>query len=983
MFPPPPTLTQSPLSHLLPPALSLSGLSLLFRYCDNHRCEFRNFKLIYVCERCGTKHDPKLDAPPSEKPGNEINFFRRRARKAQKEKTDELSNAIVKIISIDMDVAGRNVQGIVDAMKSAPNNSTVQVKGSDGFASLTLDGKSGEVMQLEGVRLVVEAMDRFVESVHVQRSAFKLLLNICLVGERGLDGMRSLYRAGVIPAVVAAMRDFEFDSILQWCGSQIFFNLAAAAEDFGRYIWLSGGLLALQKVWDLRKAWSVKRAFRRQLSAAIHHLQTFGPGGSRHDSSDRNRTATSRGSQQSSNYSTVADDLETSRAATAATEKALRDELNKKMGADDVAELSEDEDEILMDQKIRSNITSLLLKKGWRVGRHPYVPECMDALFSEQKEFDLHKYDEACKLYVPSRSSSRAGSRAGSSRAGSRAGNRGEDSGGAEVIARSRAGSSRAGEGSQSGSRAGESRTTTPGVPFFDPINVDVKEGDRPKTSDRPGVWSDKVGQYTMGGGFDSVDRESLTLQSTSKEGQSEEKDSPPRRSVFAKSANDLHVSPMASPAGSRQGSRQGSRRESGGEGGGEGGGGGGGGGSSLVSALAVAASVAVPTSRQSQSRDSGSRNGENRGDGGGGATVGILRVGDGDGSGGGGDDHDAPSFDALDAKVRNDMGKTVDMKQFAAGFAGMGLESIVKRDLGELATSLPVTPETERRGSNNALEVPINFNDNDNDNGNAYVVPSSTLAFLGSTGKPGSPSRVMHGSALRRKSSFTSMGSAGISFPDDNIGGGGTGGGGRPQSKVSFRLPLSLQKEEVEEGYRQKNNISQQSQDLRGFSRESGSPGSPGGSSTGGGGAGGRGSGGGGGLFVSSPSSANSASPMRDSGMRVMMGSSDSGGIDSGSPALYINDDESNPFPSPSRGIVNSQLLHYSRGGTGMSRGSLGSEVLESREGRDGEGGGGEGGGRRGGGEGGGRRRGGGEGGGGGGEGKGSSMPIVPWDDD
>ena len=30
-------------------------------YCDNPKCEHRNFKLVYVCEICGTKHDPKMD----------------------------------------------------------------------------------------------------------------------------------------------------------------------------------------------------------------------------------------------------------------------------------------------------------------------------------------------------------------------------------------------------------------------------------------------------------------------------------------------------------------------------------------------------------------------------------------------------------------------------------------------------------------------------------------------------------------------------------------------------------------------------------------------------------------------------------------------------------------------------------------------------------------------------------------------------------
>jgi hypothetical protein len=78
---------------------------------------------------------------------------------------------------------------------------------------------------------------------------------------------------------------------------------------------------SLRSVWRLRKAWSVKRAFRKQLSAAIHHLQSFGVGGSRHDGSDRNHSASSRGSQESWAYSTEADDEERSRATSAATDK--------------------------------------------------------------------------------------------------------------------------------------------------------------------------------------------------------------------------------------------------------------------------------------------------------------------------------------------------------------------------------------------------------------------------------------------------------------------------------------------------------------------------------------------------------------------------------------------------------------------------------------------------------------------------------------
>lgn len=74
----------------------------------------------------------------------------------------------MKIVSIDMNLARRDVPGIVDVMKSDPFNDNLQVKGSDGLSTLTLDGKSSEVVQLEGIRLVVEAMDRFKESVYAR-----------------------------------------------------------------------------------------------------------------------------------------------------------------------------------------------------------------------------------------------------------------------------------------------------------------------------------------------------------------------------------------------------------------------------------------------------------------------------------------------------------------------------------------------------------------------------------------------------------------------------------------------------------------------------------------------------------------------------------------------------------------------------------------------------------------------------------------------
>ena len=238
-------------------------------YCDNAKCEFRNFKLVYVCEMCGSKHDPMMDVQPASSGagggrGNET-FFRRRARRAAKQRLEDLADAISTIVKIDEGAAERSVGKIVGGMEEGQDNANVQVRGSEAMGSLSLDGKSSEIVQLDGLRLVVEAMDRFEGNAFVQRAACKLLLNICLDRTGGIEGMRTAYRAGIIPAVVSAMRDLPYDSIVQWTGTQIFMRVCFVDEDFGRMIWRSGGLLCLQKVWELRKRWSVQRIFRKQL----------------------------------------------------------------------------------------------------------------------------------------------------------------------------------------------------------------------------------------------------------------------------------------------------------------------------------------------------------------------------------------------------------------------------------------------------------------------------------------------------------------------------------------------------------------------------------------------------------------------------------------------------------------------------------------------------------------------------------------------
>ena len=470
--------------------------------CDNHKCEFRNLKLVYVCEMCGTKHDPAMDEEITSSAalvaggsgGNpNANFFRRRARRAQKQKLEDLANAITNIIKIDEGLAARDASKITEIMGESPNNPNVQTKGSAAMGSLTLDSRTSEVIQLDGLRLVIEAMDRFQDNVFVQRAASKLLLNICLAKD-GVEGMRTAYKAGVIPAIVTAMTDFPYDSILQWTGTQIFMRLCFVDDDFGRMIWRTGGLQRLQKVWGLRKRWSVQKVFRSQLAASIAHIQSFAQGGIRHDGSDRSAATSAKSLESTASFAfstdTDDDEAEEGRASSAAK---LRQELERQVTAEDLAELSEDEDEMLIDQKIRGNITNLLTRKGWRVGRHPFVPECMDNLFSNSdKEFDLHRLDDMTKLYVPSRGSSRAGGSRGSV-------SRGSVSSGGAGTSRQSSPQKTSRETAQSRAETAESTRTL--TPFFEPVNVDLREDQRPLTKDRPVKWNENAGMYVLSSG--------------------------------------------------------------------------------------------------------------------------------------------------------------------------------------------------------------------------------------------------------------------------------------------------------------------------------------------------------------------------------------------------------------------------------------------------------------------------------------------------
>jgi len=162
----------------------------------------------------------------------------------------------------------------------------------------------------------------------------------------------------------------------------------------------------------------------------------------------------------------------------------LRSELSKQQTEFDIFELSEDEDELVIESKVRSNITSLLAKKGWRVGRHKFVPECMESLFERQKEFDLHRLDEITKLYVPSRGNSRASSR-GEVELGLRGGMGSRPGTGMSAISFGRSDADETEKNRSVFSHAPSTREAA--TPFFEPVNVDLQIDQRPNTRDRPG----------------------------------------------------------------------------------------------------------------------------------------------------------------------------------------------------------------------------------------------------------------------------------------------------------------------------------------------------------------------------------------------------------------------------------------------------------------------------------------------------------------
>ena len=100
----------------------------------------------------------------------------------------------------------------------------------------------------------------------------------------------------------------------------------------------------------------MKRSFRRVLSAAIHHLQTFAKGGRRYEEDRAGaHSASSLGSVDTFAYSTDADDTaleESRRSSRASTAAAVEAESKAQVDETDVAELSEDEDEIIIEHHL-------------------------------------------------------------------------------------------------------------------------------------------------------------------------------------------------------------------------------------------------------------------------------------------------------------------------------------------------------------------------------------------------------------------------------------------------------------------------------------------------------------------------------------------------------------------------------------------------------------------------------------------------------
>ena len=442
-------------------------------YCDFHDCEHRNTVLLSSCGACGRKRDPALDEPSNPQ------YARRQARRKVIERTEDLAAAMADIQAIDEALKGGDVKTVVRRAAEGRRSSKVAGAAFEAMGALYLSGQSSQVLQLDGLGLLGEAMGRFAGDVIVQRVAFKLLLNICL-GEGGAGGRAAIVRAkDTIPAIVDAMVNFPYDSIVQWTGAQIFFWLVCSGvggadsvtepggltrEDIDCLTRLHrcGGVKTLQSLLELRKSWAAKPRFRKRVKSAVDILSRFDRKNSRRSSDLRLRGLSGGGGDDDD------DDWYISDAEVSTSRTDLQSEMNAQLSAADIEELSEDEEDLAIDRRIRGNITNLLVKRGWRIGRHPFVPECMDSLFKSQTEFDLHRLDDFTKLYVPSLPNSRAASRASSRGAAGNEQKQHLDI--ADLV--------------PSAGSAPPSRMF--GSPFYLPINPNIQENERPSSRDRP-----------------------------------------------------------------------------------------------------------------------------------------------------------------------------------------------------------------------------------------------------------------------------------------------------------------------------------------------------------------------------------------------------------------------------------------------------------------------------------------------------------------
>lgn len=121
-----------------------------------------------------------------------------------------------------------NVEEILAAMKRAPADTAVQVFGCERLWVLSWeDDTAVEIGRLHGVPILLEAMTRFPENVHLQLSAAETLQNLAAVSDTNRDEICSL--GGVALLLQAMMRHLGCTSIqLSGCTA-----LASLAKEGG------------------------------------------------------------------------------------------------------------------------------------------------------------------------------------------------------------------------------------------------------------------------------------------------------------------------------------------------------------------------------------------------------------------------------------------------------------------------------------------------------------------------------------------------------------------------------------------------------------------------------------------------------------------------------------------------------------------------------------------------------------------------------